>query len=473
MTKLRRWQALLVAVLLSLATLYGVFLLRHVYHDRPLLIACIPAICISALLGGLLPGLVATAIAAFGGGYLFYGPFSSLSIREPRDLFHLVLLVVSGVLVSFLSGILHWAWRRLETEKTNLRESETRYRSLVAVAPVGVILQAADGTILMWNDMMREIFGLGEEDMVGSDARTKEWKTYRPDGSPWPGTEHPSVVTLETGKPLRNVVMRVVDPDGRERWISINTEPLAHEWEEKPYAVAITVADITERKREEQFREEVERIIRHDIKTPLISVFSMAQLIKSGTVTDELQSLIPHVEHSIEQAIRLIDSSGKLRKIELGEYAPRMEPFVVAELLGNVANMLSFLVHHRGVTILMRPVSRPQGGEGPCLGEPFLIEDMFMNLIKNAVEAAPRGGVVTVDHGLEKGDQVVRIHNQGEVPQGVRERFFEKGVTAGKIHGSGLGTYSAQLVARAHGGRIELDISREGATTVTVTLPCV
>lgn len=77
-------------------------------------------------------------------------------------------------------------------------------------------------------------------------------------------------------------------------------------------------------------------------------------------------------------------------------------------------------------------------------GEEFLIEDMLMNLMKNAVEASPEGGAVIVDYNVEQAGLRITIHNQGAIPEVIRGRFFEKDATAGKIYGTGLGTYSAQ-----------------------------
>jgi signal transduction histidine kinase len=64
----------------------------------------------------------------------------------------------------------------------------------------------------------------------------------------------------------------------------------------------------------------------------------------------------------------------------------------------------------------------------------------------------------------------VAIANQGEVPESIRERFFEKYVTAGKPKGTGLGAYSARRVAQAHGGDIIMQTGG-GETTLTVSLP--
>ena len=57
------------------------------------------------------------------------------------------------------------------------------------------------------------------------------------------------------------------------------------------------------------------------------------------------------------------------------------------------------------------------------------------------------------------------------VPAQVREIFFDKYATYGKIQGTGLGTYSARLIARTQGGDVAMDTSEDAGTTVTVTLP--
>jgi signal transduction histidine kinase len=65
----------------------------------------------------------------------------------------------------------------------------------------------------------------------------------------------------------------------------------------------------------------------------------------------------------------------------------------------------------------------------------------------------------------------VAVCNQGEVPPEIRDRFFEKYATAGKKQGTGLGTYSAKLIARTHGGDVALDTSEPGFTSVIVSFP--
>ena len=66
----------------------------------------------------------------------------------------------------------------------------------------------------------------------------------------------------------------------------------------------------------------------------------------------------------------------------------------------------------------------------------------------------------------------VIIQNKGAVPADIREHFFDKFVTHGKQGGTGLGTYSARLLAEAQNGSVALEVSdQENSTTITVTLP--
>lgn len=95
---------------------------------------------------------------------------------------------------------------------------------------------------------------------------------------------------------------------------------------------------------------------------------------------------------------------------------------------------------------------------------------MLMNLVQNALDASPPGEAVDVE--LAQGECArIAIRNLGEVPRDIRERFFDKYATSGKVGGTGLGTYLAQLFAEAQSGAVELDCSAPGQTTLTVRLP--
>jgi PAS domain S-box-containing protein len=128
-----------------------------------------------------------------------------------------------------------------------LHESEERYRSVIAAMAEGVVLQEANGEIRTCNASAERILGLSQEQMMGKTSLDFGWRSIREDGSPFPGHEHPAMVTLATGEPCANVIMGVNKPDGSLTWISINSQPLFHRGSDRPAAVVASFSDITDR----------------------------------------------------------------------------------------------------------------------------------------------------------------------------------------------------------------------------------
>ncbi len=134
-----------------------------------------------------------------------------------------------------------------------LRESEERHKLLAETMLQGVVNHNSDGTIVSMNPAAERILGKTRQDLLGSSSLCEEHHSIREDGSPFPGLEHPSMVSLRTGQPLRNVVMGVFNPqDNAYRWISIDAVPVFQPGEDKPHEVYTVFADITERKRAEE-----------------------------------------------------------------------------------------------------------------------------------------------------------------------------------------------------------------------------
>jgi PAS domain S-box-containing protein len=126
-----------------------------------------------------------------------------------------------------------------------LQRSEERLRTVVTSMAEGLVMQDASGAIVTCNPAAERILGLSRDQMEGRHSVDPRWRSIHEDDSPFPGGEHPAMVTLRTGVALRNVVMGVHKPDGSLTWISIASEPLRVEPGDAPYAVITTFSDIT------------------------------------------------------------------------------------------------------------------------------------------------------------------------------------------------------------------------------------
>ena len=175
--------------------------------------------------------------------------------------------------------------------------------------------------------------------------------------------------------------------------------------------------------------------------------------------------------------LHMVNSSLDLIKMERGAYEFKPEPVDVVKIIRKIEEDLSPIYGPRGnrLTLKIRGEAALSEDEFAFMGEELLFYSLFSNLIKNAFEASPEGEDVTVELDEPRNGNcelgVIRVCNKGMVPEEIRDRFFEKYVTCGKSGGTGLGTYSARLIAETQHGDIFLESSNESGTAIVVRLP--
>ncbi|MFB2970542.1 PAS domain S-box protein [Aerosakkonema sp. BLCC-F183] len=166
----------------------------------------------------------------------------------------------AGTVVSAIAALIDITDRKVAEQA--LRESEQRYRTVIETVAEGIVLHLADGSIQACNASAERILGLSADEMMGRNSFDPRWCAIREDGSPFPGEEHPAMLTLRIGKPQSNVVMGLAKADGMVTWITINTRPLFRRDETAPYAIVSSFFDITDRKLAEEALRKSEEMYR-------------------------------------------------------------------------------------------------------------------------------------------------------------------------------------------------------------------
>ncbi|WP_415715235.1 ATP-binding protein [Maridesulfovibrio sp.] len=234
-------------------------------------------------------------------------------------------------------------------------------------------------------------------------------------------------------------------------------------------SVGSTLIDVLNHQRGELLRADVERITRHDLKTPLNAVINLPHLLLADEDDPEKIELIKNIQDAGYRMLGLVNRSYDIYRMESGTYELQPGDVDVLPLLKRIELDLLDMVEARSSELQVF-IDGNRAGNGDSFlvrGEELLLFSMLSNLVKNSLEACPAGTPVTVR--LFSGDfPVLAVHNLGVVPDSVRNNFFDKYSTAGKTGGTGLGTYSASLIARAHGGSIRMESSEDEGTTVTV-----
>lgn len=221
-----------------------------------------------------------------------------------------------------------------------------------------------------------------------------------------------------------------------------------------------------------QLRDDVERMTRHDLKSPLNAIVGLPDLIRAGggALSEKQLEFLEMIKASGYRMLTMINSSLDLFKMEQGIYNFHPGKVDLVGLIDRILHEFREPDRENGeppVDVCIEEEPAETAGPFWVRGEDLLCYTMLANLIGNALEASPRGERVTVT--FENGERpAVRVRNRGEVAPEIRDRFFEKYATFGKRKGTGLGTYSARLIAEVHGGEIWLETSEEGFTTVGV-----
>ncbi len=231
--------------------------------------------------------------------------------------------------------------------------------------------------------------------------------------------------------------------------------------------------DVTERIEAAELRDDVDRIMRHDLKSPLNGIIGLPELLlMDDNLTEDQRASLQMIRDSGRKMLDMINLSLTIYQIESSTYEYTPATFDLIHAIRQVMADNGTAVRARRVDLHLS--IHGNGGQEPTRilvnGEELLAFSIFSNLIINAVEASPRGEAVEID--IWRSDAVVvSIWNLGAVPSAIRDQFFDKYVTSGKKKGTGLGTYSARLLSEVQGWTISMETDEERGTTVSIRIP--
>ena len=152
---------------------------------------------------------------------------TTLRTGEPQDGVHLRLARCAGgdALVSLSTRSTDAGLLVFFEELAHERRLASGLQPSLAARGDAIVLQDPRGQILFANDHAQELLGLTLDQMKGVTSLDPRWHVTHPDGRPFPGHTHPSMVTLRTGAPQRDVPMVVHRTDGMEIRMSVTTLP--------------------------------------------------------------------------------------------------------------------------------------------------------------------------------------------------------------------------------------------------------
>jgi len=228
----------------------------------------------------------------------------------------------------------------------------------------------------------------------------------------------------------------------------------------------------TQVSRSDQMMRDLLGNVSHELKTPLTSIQGFSHAMEDGAISsdEEYKEAGRIISVEAERMNRLIEDLLELSRLESGQAMVRREPVDLEDVLHTCAERVERATDGDGTKIDLDVHDLPR-----IQGDGRRLEQVFTNLMENAVRHSDDGREITVRAEAENGHVKVAVHNTGsyipeeELPR-VFERFFQLDRNRA-VTGSGLGLAIVSEVVHAHGGTVRAESARDRGTQFVVDLP--
>lgn len=213
--------------------------------------------------------------------------------------------------------------------------------------------------------------------------------------------------------------------------------------------------------------------VSHELRTPLTSISGFAQAIRDGTVeTPETSAKAATIiQEESKRMIRLVNNLLELSKLEAGQVEIKKEPVDLKEVIQQCQEVFNLRAEEKNLFLItdLEPLSK-------VAGDIDRLEQVFGNLLDNAIKHTPQGGSVTI-RGRQVTAETVEISimdtgpglTKEQLPH-IFERFYHSNA-AGDRSGTGLGLAISRQIALSHGGDIKVASQAGKGAEFTVRLP--
>jgi two-component system, OmpR family, sensor histidine kinase KdpD len=437
------------------------------------------------------PSLIASILSIGVFDFAFVPPYLTFSVSDANYVLTFGVMLVVAIVISRLTS-------RIRLQAEAAREREQRTAALYAMSRELAATRTADAARSISTHHIGRTF---ESDVVIllPDAEAK--LEPRTEGGPaslddkergvasWvfdhaqiaglgtstlPAAERLYLPLVSSGMTLGVVGVR---PSDTRRFLDPLQRQLLETFVDQS-AAALERAMLAERNQRTQVEVEAERLrtsllssLSHDLRTPLAGIEGAA-----SSLLDQSESLLPETRRDLAQTIleesrrmtRLVANLLDMIRVETGALEVQKEWQPLEEVIGVALIRLDDKLQDHPVTVEL-PADLPLV---PIDG--VLMEQVFINLLDNAIKYTPAGTPITISAANHGGSMIVTVADRGPgVPPGEEEKVFDKFHRAyeGTVGGVGLGLTICRGIVKAHGGRMWMENRDQGGASFRFSLP--
>ncbi len=452
------------------------------------------AVILVAIYIGRGPSILASILSFVAYNVFFTKPYYNFSGFRRDDLLTIVFFLLVSVIVGNLAA-------RLKVQIQSMRQSAQRTANLyefsrkiaaaasledvlwAAVHHVASTLQSSSLVLLPQKDGRLQIAaGYPPEDQLAlKDWGAAEWAWEHASPAGWKSETLPAADWLFLPMKTRRGMVGLLGVSFKDR-----QRPLApDQWrllETLVDQVAVAVertnlaSDIEEARlltETEQLRSALLSSVSHDLRTPLVSILGSATTLAAMENLSEgsRKELVTTILDESERLNRFVQNLLDMTRLGYGALQPKREWYDLREVSGRAMKQLSKGLEKRKVSVDI-PASLPL-----VHIDPVLMEQVFVNVLDNAIKYTAEGGEIAVEALGGNGELIIRVSDDGvgipaEARNAVFDIFYRVRAKDLQIAGTGLGLSICRGIIEAHGGRIAAKDSpyRKGIT-IEISLP--
>ncbi|MEM3623483.1 MAG: PAS domain S-box protein [Candidatus Bathyarchaeia archaeon] len=396
------------------------------------------------------------------------------------------LLNEKGGYMGAISIIMDVTERRKMEEK--LKESEERFKRLIEYAPDAIYINDVNGNFIDGNKQAEALIGYKKEELIGRNIletgiysekclpKVKEAIEKNIRGEKY-GPDEFELIRKDGGKIFAEISAIPITSGGKIEIIGIarditERKQMQKKLEEYAQHLEELVEQRTKALKEAQEQlmkserlatiGQVAAMVGHDLRNPLTSIKGAVYYLKNklGSHVDEnVREMLKLIEGNVEYANNIVSDLMEYSreiKLELTETTPKA---VIEEAL------LTVEVPER-IQILDLTQDNPK-----IKVDINKMKRVFSNIIKNAVDAMPKGGKITITSKEKNGNVEIAFTDTGVgISKDVLEKIWTPFFTT-KSKGMGLGLPICKRLVEAHGGKISAESKVGEGTTVTIVIP--
>lgn len=348
----------------------------------------------------------------------------------------------------------------LETQRrTSEREWSRLSAVLVSMGDAVLVIDPA-GHAVLTNAACEQMFGRASASFVPEDEQ----------GHPLPSEATPQRRTAQGESFSMQFTMTAAD--GARRWFEANGQPIINDGH--PHGGVVVIRDITDRSLR-RLQDQFLAMASHELRTPLTSIGGFLEMllrVLPAAANDERPRR--YATQALRQTQRLTELVSDLldvTRLQTGKFSLHLQPTELVSLVTQAVETGSALTHGQLIELETDP--------GPILvrGDAGRLEQVFFNVLTNAISYAPNTKQIDVRLRHAAGEAILEVRDYGPgISPSDRDCIFSRFYQVERLnnlpqHGLGLGLFIAREIVTAHCGRIGFSSIEGAGTTFTICLP--